>query len=283
MAHPVLVLHGGTGFRTEQKRVGPLRRNLRAISARAYEHLKTHNALETVSFAVRLLEDDPLFNAGTGSSLQADGRARMSASIMDGRTLRFAAVLNIERVRHPVLVADALLDEEDRVLAGPGATRYARSKRLGSWNPVTALRRRQWQQRRREQTTGYGTVGALALDADGALAAATSTGGKGFERAGRVSDSGMPVGNYANAEVAVSCTGVGEDIVDEALAARLAQRATDGAPLKKAWAVTFGETTVRRRQVGAVGLDRHGQWAWSTTAPLLAAVARTAARWAESY
>jgi len=283
MVHPVLVLHGGTGIRPEHKRLGPLRRNLRAISAKAYEHLKTHNALETVSFAVRLLEDDPLFNAGTGSSLQADGRARMSAAIMDGPTLRFAAVLNVERVRHPVLVADALLDEEDRVLAGTGAIRYARLKKFPAWNPVTALRRRQWQQRRREQVAGYGTVGALALDAEGALAAATSTGGRGFERVGRVSDSGMPAGNYANADAAVSCTGVGEDIVDEALAVRLVQRLTDGTSLKKAWAVTFGEMTVRRRRVGAVGLDRHGQWAWSTTVPLLAAVARTATRWAESY
>lgn len=282
MVHPVLVLHGGTGIRPESKRLTPIRRNLRAISAKAYEYLKTHNALETVSFAVRLLEDDPLFNAGTGSSLQADGRARMSASIMDGPTLRFAAVLNIERVRHPVLVADALLDEADRVLAGPGATRYARSKQIPTWNPVTALRRRQWQQRR-EQATGYGTVGALALDAAGALAAATSTGGKGFEQVGRVSDSGMPIGNYATAEAAVSCTGIGEDILDEALAVRLVQRVTDGASLKRAWAVTFGEMTVRRRRVGAIGLDRHGQWMWQTTVPLLAAVARTAARWAESY
>ncbi len=283
MTHPVLVLHGGTGIQPGHKRLGPIRRNLRAISAKAYEHLKTHNALETVSFAVRLLEDDPLFNAGTGSSLQADGRARMSASIMDGVTLRFAAVVNIERVRHPVLVADALLDEDDRVLAGPGATRYARSKGFLVWNPVTALRRRQWQQRLREKTGGSGTVGALALDADGALAAATSTGGKGFERVGRVSDSGMPIGNYANAEAAVSCTGIGEDILDEALAVRLVQRVTDGTSLKKAWAVTFGEMTVRRRRVGAVGLDRHGQWVWQTTVPLLAAVARTGTRWAESY
>ena len=142
---------------------------------------------------------------------------------------------------------------------------------------------RQWEQRCREQITAYGTVGALALDADGELAAATSTGGRGFERAGRVSDTGMPIGNYATAEAAVSCTGIGEDILDEALAVRLVQRVTDGASLKAAWTVTFGEMTVRRRRVGAIGLDRHGQWMWQTTVPLLLAVARTATRWAESY
>lgn len=280
---PVLVIHGGTGIKPDHKRIGPMRKNLRAISAKVYDYLKNHNALESVSYAVRLLEDDPLFNAGTGSSLQADGRARMSAAIMNGTTMQFAGVLNIERVRNPVHVADSLLDETDRVLCGPGATRFARSKKFGSWNAVTAQRRRQWMQRAKDASTGHGTVGAVALDMEGRLAAATSTGGKGFERVGRVSDSGTPAGNYASSEAAVSCTGMGEDIIDEVLAARIVVRVADGLAIRKAFSVSFAEMKIRRRRLAAIGLDRHGQWSWDTTLPLLLAVARTSARWQESY
>ncbi len=281
--HPVLVLHGGTGINPDHKRLSPMRRNLRAISAKVYEFLKNHNAHESVSYAVRLLEDDPLFNAGTGSTLQADGQARMSASIMNGTTMQFAGVLNVERVRNPVHVADALLDEIDRVLCGPGATRFARSKKFGTWNVVTAVRKRQWQQHIKDASTGHGTVGAVALDAEGRLAAATSTGGKGFERVGRVSDSGTPAGNYASADAAVSCTGMGEDILDEGLAVRIVTRVTDGMAVRKAFSVTFNEMKSRRRKLAAIGLDSHGQWTWDTTLPLLLAVARTPSRWQESY
>lgn len=280
---PVLVLHGGTGVKPDHKRIGPMRRNLRAVSAKVYDFLKNHNALESVSYAVRLLEDDPLFNAGTGSSLQSDGRARMSASIMNGAAMQFAGVINVERVRNPVHVADALLDEADRVLCGPGATRFARSKGFRNWNVITGQRKRQWQQRVKDTGTGHGTVGAVALDAEGRLAAATSTGGKGFERIGRVSDSGTPAGNYASIDAAVSCTGMGEDILDEALAARIVTRVADGMAIKKAFSATFSEMKLRRRKLAAIGLDRHGQWAWDTTLPLLLAVARTATRWVESY
>ena len=281
-AHPVLVIHGGTGSRPPRSRLERLRRSLRAICEEAYAHLRTHSALESVALAVRLLEDAPLFNAGTGSVLQEDGRARMSASVMDGSGVRFAAVLNIERVRHPILVAQALLHDEDRVLAGAGAVRFARSLGFPPWNPVTPLRLRQWRRRRRDQSS-LGTVGAVALDRAGRLAVATSTGGKGFERVGRVSDSGLPVGNYANAQAAIACTGNGEDIVDEGLAVRIAQRVADGASLARAFSRTFGELRARRRHAGADGVSRDGRWRWETTLPILLAVAQTRARRVESF
>lgn len=269
---PVLIIHGGAGNLPPRARIGQIRQRLRAISERAFEHLQRHPALEAAVFAVQRLEDDPLFNAGTGSALQQDKIARMSASVMDGSRLRFGAVLNIERVRNPILVARALLEERDRILAGPDAIRFARARGMPSWNPVTPARLQQWRTRRRGH---HGTVGAVALDAEGRLAAATSTGGKGFETPGRVSDSGLPVGNYANADVAISCTGMGEDIVDEALAVRIAQRVSDGASLKRAFALTFRELLKRRRRAGAIGLDRYGRFAWATTTPVLFAVART--------
>lgn len=269
---PVLVIHGGAGHLPPRARIGQIRQRLRAISERAFEHLQHHSALEAAVFAVQRLEDDPFFNAGTGSALQQDKVARMSASVMDGSRLRFGAVVNIERVKNPVLVARALLEERDRILAGQQATRFARARGIPAWNPVTPARLQQWRTRRRGR---HGTVGAVALDARGRLAAATSTGGKGFETPGRVSDSGLPVGNYANADVAISCTGIGEDIADEALAVRIAQRIMDGRSLQQAFAKAFRELRRHRRRAGAIGLDRDGRFAWATTTPVLFAVART--------
>ena len=281
-AAPTLVIHGGTGSKPERTRLARIRASLRAIGAAAAEFLRSHSALETVVYAVRLLEDDPEFNAGTGSALQQDGRARMTASVMDGPRRRFAAVLNIERVRHPVDVASALLEEEDRILAGIGALRFARSRGMRSWDPITPIRRRDWQRRLRDHVSP-GTVGAIALDRTGALAAATSTGGKGFERVDRVSDSGLPAGTYATPDAAIACTGIGEDIVDEALAARLAQGVADGATLVSAFARTFPGLRRRRRRLGAIGLDRRGRLAWATTLPVLFELAHTPAGRRESF
>jgi L-asparaginase len=256
-----------------------LRRHLRAVCEEVAEYLKTHSAVESVLQAVARLEDDQLFNAGTGSVLQQDGRARMSAAVMDGTRLRLAGVLNIEDVQHPVRVAEALLDTDDRILAGREATRFARTLGVPLWNSVTAARRRQWRQLREE----HGTIGAVALDGDGGLAAATSSGGKPLARAGRVSDSGLPAGTYATDRAAISCTGLGEDIVDECLAVRLSQRVTDGLPLARAFTVTFRELQARRRRVAAISIDRHGRFHWASTLPVLFAVGRVAGRRVESF
>lgn len=278
---PVLVIHGGAGRRIARGRLARLRRHLRAICDETYDSLESHSALEAVVWAVERLEDDPLFNAGTGSVLQQDGRARMSGSVMDGARARFGGVLNIERVRHPVRVARALLGSPDRVLAGADATRFARSAGFPSWNPATPARLRAW--RRWHERWAQGTVGAVALDARGRLAAATSTGGKPFARAGRVSDSGLPLGNYADGRVAIACTGLGEDIIEEGLAVRIAQRVADGLTLRRAMALTLRELRSHRRLAGAIGLDRRGRVAFAATLDILLAVARMGRRRVESF
>ncbi len=280
MSQAVLVIHGGAGARASGRRLTQIRQHLRTICDEAYAQLRSYSARDAVVFAVERLEDDPLFNAGTGSALQQDGVARMSASIMDGASRRFAAVLNIERVRHPVRVAERLLKKSDRVLAGREATRFARSQGMPAWNPVMPERWRQWRSRRRGQ---YGTVGAVALDARGRLAAATSTGGKGFERPGRVSDSGLPVGNYANDRVAISCTGIGEDIMEEGLAVQFAQRVADGASLRRAVTRTAHELTQHHRRLGFIAVDWQGHYTWCPTLPVLCAVARTPTRRVDSF
>ncbi len=111
----------------------------------------------------------------------------------------------------------------------------------------------------------------MVLDQRGHLAVGTSTGGKGFERIGRVSDSATPAGNYANSLAAVSCTGIGEDILDEALAARIVVRVTDGLPLEAAFEKSFREAASRQRDFGAIGLDHRGAIAWGKTCDVLLA------------
>lgn len=286
--HPILVIHGGTGAMPDAVRLRRIRRRLRDICARAHRALEAGaGAVEAAVLAVRLLEDDPLFNAGTGSVLQRDGRVRMSASVMDGARMRFAGVLNIERVRNPVEAAKALLEEEDRVLAGPEALVYARALGLGDWDPATSLRRKQLRGARINPGTAdglsQGTVGAVALDGKGGLAAATSTGGKSAARPGRVSDSGQPAGNYADDRIAVSCTGLGEQIVEDGLAVRLAEQARAGSALPQSLRATFRWLKSRDRRAGAIALDARGRVAWDTTLPVLLAAARDRRGFRESF
>ena len=277
---PALVIHGGTGNRPDADRLSRIRQSLARIADETVAYLRTHCAIDAVAFAVTQLEDDPLFNAGTGSMLQRDGVARMSASIMDGESRRFAAVVNIEDVKNPVLVAQALLDRPDRVLACEGALAFARSLGFGSWDSITQERRERWQRQREGR---HGTVGAVALDAAGRLAAATSTGGRGFELPGRVSDSGTPAGNFSSDRVAISCTGTGEDILDEALAVRIAQQIDDGKSLSRTASNIVRQLQRRKREAGFISLDRDGRWICRTTLPVLFAVARTPSRRAETF
>ena len=265
---PVLIIQGGAGrgFKELGQRA-KFGRKISRILNLAYKKLLQTDALEAVTYAVRLLEDDPEFNAGTGSQLQADGKARLSASIMDGSSLRFAGVINLEKIKNPILVARALLEEKDRVLAGEGALRYA-VKKLGLKPRDTRTKEsiRRW---KKQKDGAYDTVGACALDRQGNLASATSTGGRGFEWPGRVSDSAMPIANYASEHCAVSATGIGEEIVDEGLTVKIATRVQDGLGLAKAFKKTFAELRLRGRRMGAVGLDEKGNVAYDTTTEVL--------------
>ncbi|MBI4041097.1 MAG: isoaspartyl peptidase/L-asparaginase [Deltaproteobacteria bacterium] len=250
-----IVIHGGAGSR---KGSAPhIHDALKEIYLKAESCLKKHSALDTVIYAVTLLEDCPLFNAGTGSQLQKDGRIRMSAAVMDGKSEQFSAVLNIEQVRNPILIAKALIQEKDRILAAECATRFARAHGFAAYNPKTKERVKEWKKRVGE--SGMGTVGACAVDRKGCLAAATSTGGRGFERPGRVSDSGTPAGNYANAFAAVSATGIGEQIVNEALAAKIVIRVSDGMTLLRAFKKSFHEVRNHHYHMGAIGISRLGE------------------------
>ena len=267
MIQPTLIIQGGAGRAWRNLAAcGQIRKKISRILNLAYKKLLETDALEAVTYAVRFLEDDPNFNAGTGSQLQADGRARLSASVMDGSRERFAAVVNLEKIKNPVLVARALLEEEDRVLAGEGAFRFAKRLGMKSFDPRTKGALRRWKKRKAD---GYDTVGASALDRYGNLASATSTGGRGFEFPGRVSDSTSPVANFADENCAVSATGIGEEIIDQGLAIKIATRVRDGLSLKRAFQKTFREVRSRGLRMGAVGLDSQGNVQAVTTTEVL--------------
>jgi L-asparaginase / beta-aspartyl-peptidase len=211
---PVLLVHGGCG----NPRGGAVRdepsyhRALEAALEAGWAALDRGGALDGVQAAVESLEDCPLFNAGRGSVLTADGVVEMDAAVMVGSERRAGAVAAVTRVRHPVALARAVMEETRHVLiAGAGAERIAEERGLELCDPpwfVTERQHERW-------LASQGTVGAVALDADGRLAAATSTGGMRGQLPGRVGDSPLiGAGTYADdATCAISATGTGEAMI----------------------------------------------------------------------
>ena len=253
-----IIIHGGffsESSTSHETKVAKQNALLRIVKD-SYEYLKTHSAVETVVYAVSLLEDDELFNAGIGSQIQSDGKIRMSASLMDGTTQKFSGVINIEEVKNPIHVALELMKVDDRVLGGSGATNFARQHGFEKFSTEIPQRRAEYEAKL--AATGTGTVGCVALDSNGNLAVATSTGGKGFEIPGRISDSATVAGNYVNEFCGVSLTGVGEDIVSNATAAKIVTRVTDGFSLDKAFEKTFAELKPYDGFAGAIAIDKDG-------------------------
>lgn len=253
-----IIIHGGffSESSTNHETKVAKQQALLRIAKESYTYLQTHSALETVVYATSLLEDDELFNAGIGSQIQSDGKIRMSASLMDGFTLKMSGVINIEEVKNPVQVAQVLLDYDDKLLGGSGATNFARQHGFEKFSTEIPQRRAEYEAKL--VATGTGTVGCVALDAEGKIAVATSTGGKGFEIPGRISDSATVAGNYANAFCGVSLTGVGEDIVSGAVAAKIVTRVTDGFTLAQAFEKTFNELKPFDGFAGAIAIDYKG-------------------------
>jgi L-asparaginase len=255
-----LIIHGGffSESSTNQETKKAKQDALASIVTLGHEYLKTHTALETVVYTVALLEDNELFNAGIGSQIQSDGKVRLSAALMDGKTEKFSGVINVEDVKNPIEIAQNLLAYDDRVLSGDGAQQFARTNGFEYFNPVTPQRQSEYEAKLNLKNN-KGTVGCVALDADGDLAAATSTGGKGFEIPCRVSDSATVAGNYANQYAGISCTGVGEDIVSGALAAKIVTRVIDGFSLKDASDKSFAELKAFDGFAGVVGISATGE------------------------
>ncbi len=286
---PKLIIHGGAGGHLRSKKGEEVvRKALYSVIEEVYSLLDYGgSAMDAVIMGCQLLENQPTFNAGTGSVLQSDGQIRMSAALMDGAKQLFSGVINVSRVRHPIELAQFLQGEDDRVLSDYGVAQLTRELHVPVYDPLIEIRLKEWIQERDEnfdkEMAGVvaeqeliheprkGTIGVVALDCNGKIAVGTSTGGKGLERIGRVSDSAMPAGNYADANAAVSCTGIGEDIMEECLAARIVIRVSDGMSLVEAMEKSMQESHSRKRDLGAIAIASDGTIAWGKTSEVILA------------
>lgn len=226
-----IAIHGGAGTLVKgmmtAKKEGAYKAALSEALETGHQLLKTGNsAIEAVTEAVKSLEDSPLFNAGKGSVFTSEGTHEMDASIMDGKTLNAGAVSLVTGIKNPVALARDVMQHSEHVfLAGKGAMQFADKMGYSLENAryfYDELRYRQWQEIKdsdhfqldhsRKKDSKFGTVGAVACDQMGNVAAATSTGGMTNKRFGRIGDSALiGIGNYANNKTcAVSCTGSGE-------------------------------------------------------------------------
>lgn len=285
---PLIAAHGGAGARS-------MTLAQRACLAEAlvvgYDVLRQGgHALDAVEQAIRVLEGSGLFNAGVGSRLQLDGARRMDASIMEGAQLQAGAVAAIEGVRHPITAARLVMEKTNHVLlVGKLASRFARYFRLERLGPpppsrlaavkgdAAAFQKTVSLYRRMRKERAFGgleTVGAVALDERGTVAAGASTGGIAFMLPGRVGDSPLiGCGVYAdNTAGAVSMTGLGEGIIRLAVAKEIADRLMAGAGPAGALKTVL-ERVVQRVQgaAGALVLTPDGRLAIRHTTPRMAA------------
>lgn len=217
---PTLIVHGGAGADPVDGR-DERRAGIRESLSAGWTILTSGGtALDAVEASVRVLEDHPRFNAGRGAVLTATGSVELDASIMEGDRLRAGAVGAVTRIAHPVTLARKILEDGRHVfLVADGALAFAREVGLPEFDPESLMTDRQ---RERWGTSRTGTVGAVALDVHGAVAAATSTGGIAGKLPGRVGDSALiGAGTYAESSIGgASCTGDGEAIIRVVLARR---------------------------------------------------------------
>ncbi|HJU08593.1 MAG TPA: isoaspartyl peptidase/L-asparaginase [Rhodanobacteraceae bacterium] len=238
---PVLLIHGGAGVIGRNVSSGKqqaIRASLHEALQRGHARLRAgDSALDAVCAAVTALEDAPQFNAGRGAVFTHEGRNELDAAIMEGATLRAGAVAGVRGIRNPVLLARAAMEHSLHVmLIGEGAEAFARERGIEFAAPEYFRTEERWRElqnalkneARGEPQNYFGTVGAVALDVRGHLAAATSTGGMTNKRWGRVGDAPIiGAGTYANAHCAVSCTGHGEFYIRTCAAHAICMRAAE--------------------------------------------------------
>jgi beta-aspartyl-peptidase (threonine type) len=275
-----LIAHGGAGKWRPGSDEDAIRGLTAAVEAGRRVLEAGGSSLDAVCATVVLLEDNPIFNAGTGAVLNFDGFCELDASVMESRGSRVGAVSGLQRVKNPVLVARKVMDETDHVmLTGEGAQRFARVMGFPDHDPVTPERRADWLDKRNrvgevlgphalkmrrflKEHPEYagGTVGAAAVDASGVLAAATSTGGVTLKMVGRVGDSPVPgAGNYASSRVAASATGTGEFVLRSLATRAISERVERGESLSQAMsAVLDGLGRDYDADVGLIAVDDHG-------------------------
>ena len=258
-----IIVHGGAHPVDDDKIEASDRACLAAVGAGTAILERGGSALDAVEAAIRVLEDDPVFNAGYGSALNADGEVENDAAIMEGAKLAAGAVASIRGVRNPIAAARKVMETEHVLLSGEGARRFAEQSGVDLCEPDELIhddQRRDWEASKK--TRGSDTVGAVAMDARGTFAAGTSTGGLMHKRPGRIGDSPLVgLGLYAdNSAGGVSMTGDGEMIMRMALAHRIINSMCHGTDADRAAEEAIA--AMERRvggEAGCIAIDRHGQ------------------------
>ncbi len=285
-----IVVHGGAG----QKPAGPpeaFQDGCKEAAVVGWRILQEGgSALDAVEAAVRSLEDNPLYNAGTGASLSADGNIQLDAGIMEGHTLRVGAVANVELIKNPISLARKVMESPHVLLVGKGAQEFAQEQGISLCrfeDLLTEARYNQWKEKHASVASKdepryhryevnplprseekQGTVGAVALDTSGILAAGTSTGGTFNKYPGRVGDSPLVgCGFYADDNAAISCTGHGEDFIRLLIAKRAADFVASGAAARDAAKAAIAALGARATGLGGlIVVDRLGNigFAWNS-------------------
>ncbi|HZM33695.1 MAG TPA: isoaspartyl peptidase/L-asparaginase [Burkholderiales bacterium] len=262
-----IAIHGGAGALPRREmtraRADAYRQDLDEALSRGYGHLQRGApALDAAIAAVVAMEDSPLFNAGRGAVYNAEGRHELDAAVMDGATLRAGAVTCVSHIRNPVLAARAVMEHSRHVLlAGVGAERFASRHGVARVSPEYFHTAERLAALKRNLRGHHGTVGAVALDRQGNLAAATSTGGYTGKLPGRVGDSPLVgAGTYAdNRACAVSGTGLGEAFIRALVAYDVAARMRyRGNSLAAAARAALSNVARLGGDGGLVAVDRRG-------------------------
>ncbi len=308
LSRPAIVIHGGAGNYLETTTKSDRMERGRVLLDSAYggmASLGVEGARAAVLTSVMAMESDVRFNAGLGSKLQRDGIVRVSAALMSGTDLRLSAVYNVHGCLHPSELANILQDRGDRNLDGQGAAELMAAMGIEAVDLRTPQTIERWRSLmetgeeadmeaaigdsglkglQRARAVGldvpenmkdmppegerYGTVGAVAVGSDGDLWACTSTGGRGHEQPGRVSDTPTPAGTYACPRVAISATGFGEQIMELNITGRIATRILDGKTLHESLEQTFHEVVDHQGAMGVIAITDDGRagYAYSTAA-----------------
>jgi len=278
----VLVIHGGAGniLKSNLPDSNVYKAKLQEALLKGSDTLKKGGtSLDAVVVVIKILEDSPLFNAGKGAVFNSEGKNELDAAIMDGKKLKAGAVAGVTTVKNPITAARAVMEKTNHVmLIGAGADKFAKEAGLEIVDPSYFFTQKRWDQYLKEKIksdsvdtdpihTKHGTVGAVALDIYGNLAAATSTGGLSNKKYGRVGDSPIiGAGTYANNKTcAVSCTGTGEYFIRNIVAYDVsALMEYKGWPIQKATDHIINEKLkAQGGDGGLIALDGNGNFSMS--------------------
>ena len=282
-----LIVHGGAGAWRPGSDDDAIAGTTAAVAAGRKILEAGGSALDAACAAAVVLEDNPIFNAGTGAVLNFDGFVEMDACVMVSDAAQIGSVSAIQRVKNPILVAREVMEKTDHVmLAGEGAQRFARVMGHADHDPITAARKADWEDKKAKLQVAVGadaegkrdgamkirdflmshpeyaggTIGAVALDANGVLCACTSTGGVTMKLVGRVGDTPLPgCGTYASKLAASSATGTGEYVIRALACRQISDHVASGMSLQAAIdAVLDGLGRDFDADVGFIGIDAKG-------------------------